>query len=753
MNDEVLDALQFIDPADLTYQEWCNVGMAIKSEGLGWEVFDSWSSRDANRYHPGECEKKFDSFNDTGITKATLFQMAYEGGYEAAKRQGPIIAYELDDWITADDTPDAFIDKTWVEREEFTAPPLDEWNQTDDLERYIKALFRDNEYVGFVTDAWQDKDGKWKPGGKGSYSTTAGQLLRDIRHSGGDITNVIGDYKQDAGVWVRFNPLDGKGVKNSNVAAFRYALVESDSMDLSMQLAMIKKLELPAAAVVYSGGKSIHAIVHIDAPDIEEYKKRVEYLYKICKKNGLDIDQQNKNPSRLSRLPGVMRGSKQQWLVATNIGKSDWNEWEEYIDQISDDLPDPEPLQDVWNDMPALAPELIGGVLRFGHKMMIAGPSKAGKSFFQIELCVAIAEGRHWMNFPCAKGKVLYVNLELDRASCLHRFKDVYERMGITHPDLSNIVIWNLRGKSCPLDKLAPKLVRRAKKDNFTAIVIDPIYKVITGDENSAEQMSKFCNQFDYIASDLGCAVIYCHHHSKGGQGTKKAMDRASGSGVFARDPDAMIDMIELPLTDLVKKRHQDEVIAETFALEIRERNPKYYMTIPEEDFGSSKEMGGHAYKCLRAFMDDNQIDALRDAAIATADSHTAWRLDFTLREFKRPDDVDIWFEYPIHKVDDRGLLKDLEPEGDMAPWERAKNARKDPEQKKKKRQSDLEIAYANVEAGLSDGEYVTVDDLAAELKKSDKTVKNYIKESEGRFRFERVEGTKQFKVVIDDEI
>ena len=45
------------------------------------------------------------------------------------------------------------------------------------------------------------------------------------------------------------------------------------------------------------------------------------------------------------------------------------------------------------------------------------------------------------------------------------------------------------------------------------------------------------------------------------------------------------------------------------------------------------------------------------------------------------------------------------------------------------------------------------MDDLAAELKKSDKTVKNYIKESEGRFRFERVEGTKQFKVVIDDEI
>ena len=65
-------------------------------------------------------------------------------------------------------------------------------------------------------------------------------------------------------------------------------------------------------------------------------------------------------------------------------------------------------------------------------------------------------------------------------------------------------------------------------------------YKVITGDENSADQMAAFCNQFDKVADGLGCAVIYCHHHSKGAQGGKRSMDRASGSGVFARDPDAV---------------------------------------------------------------------------------------------------------------------------------------------------------------------------------------------------------------------
>ena len=99
-----------------------------------------------------------------------------------------------------------------------------------------------------------------------------------------------------------------------------------------------------------------------------------------------------------------------------------------------------------------------------------------------------------------------------------------------------NLDIWNLRGKSTPMDKLAPKLIQEGQvKKDYIAIIVDPIYKVITGDENSADQMAHFCNQFDKVCTELRCAVIYCHHHSKGGQGAKKSMDRASGSGVFAR--------------------------------------------------------------------------------------------------------------------------------------------------------------------------------------------------------------------------
>ena len=112
-------------------------------------------------------------------------------------------------------------------------------------------------------------------------------------------------------------------------------------MDIDRQNALIRELELPVACLVHSGGKSVHAIVHIDAPDYPEYRKRVEYLYTVCRKNGLELDQQNRNPSRLSRMPGVLRKGHKQFLIDTNIGKTDFAEWREFIESATDDLPDP----------------------------------------------------------------------------------------------------------------------------------------------------------------------------------------------------------------------------------------------------------------------------------------------------------------------------------------------------------------------------------------------------------------------------
>ena len=469
--------------------------------------------------------------------------------------------------------------------------------------------------------------------------------------------------------------------------------------------------------------------MRVDAADFMEYKKRVDYLYTICKKNGLEIDPQNKNPSRLSRMPGIIRGGHKQFLMDTNIGKANWAEWKEWIESVNDDLPDPESLEDVWDDLPELAPCLIDGVLRQGHKMLIAGPSKAGKSFLQIEMCIAIAEGREWLGWKCTQGRVMYVNLELDRASCLHRFRDVYQSLGYKPDNLRNIDIWNLRGKSRPMDKLAPMLIRRAAKKNYIAIVIDPIYKVITGDENSADQMANFCNQFDKVCTELGVAVIYCHHHSKGGQGGKKAMDRASGSGVFARDPDAMLDMIELELSEDVLKAEENKAVCAA-CRQYLDAHFKLEDDLSDDDLCSSYQMLSYCENKL----DKWQWEALQrivEAAKTRARAVTAWRIEGTLREFPKFPAVNLWFDYPCHRVDTVGVLGDIQPEADSPGWQKNFKKKRTPEQAKKDRMDSLEEQYESLKSFNQDGK-VTVKELAESMGTTEKTVRNRIKEHGG---------------------
>lgn len=714
---DLIALLEYVDPSYLSYQEWVNVGMALKYEGYTASDWDDWSKRDGGRYHPGECFKKWTSFEGSAspVTGATITQMAKDNGWvprSSIEREDRELGW--DDEISGGDY--VVVDKNWIEGKEIHEPAV--WNPVQQLTTYLETLFEASENVGYVVDTWQNDEGKYLPT-KGAWDRTAGELIQALNQSGGDIGSVLGDYDPAAGAWIRFNPLDGRGVKNENVTEFRYALVESDTMDIEKQNAIMRELELPIAVMVYSGGKSLHAIVRVEAANYDEYRKRVDYLYEVCKRNGLNIDKQNRNPSRLSRMPGVERNDKKQFIVDTNIGKSTWAEWHEWIEGVNDDLPDPESLTDYWDNMPVLAPPLIEGVLRQGHKMLIAGPSKAGKSFSLIELSIAIAEGIKWLMWQCTQGRVLYVNLELDRPSCLHRFKDVYQALGISPRNIGNIDIWNLRGKSVPMDKLAPKLIRRAAKKGYIAIIIDPIYKVLTGDENSADQMAHFTNQFDKIATELGSSVIYCHHHSKGSQGGKKSMDRASGSGVFARDPDALIDLVELDVTEALRNQEENKAVCAMYKQLFEQHNPAYLREhVSQDDELSAKAMEDHAKRAIPQIMAN--IKAEIDRVIEAVHGRSAWRVEGTLREYAKFKPVNMWFSYPIHKVDDVGSLKDIEPEGEAPAWQKATNKRKD--SAKKERRSKAE-EFEEVVKNCNFGEPPTVKDVVEWYSSTGKTV------------------------------
>ena len=79
-------------------------------------------------------------------------------------------------------------------------------------------------------------------------------------------------------------------------------------------------------------------------------------------------------------------------------------------DSKTDELPDIVNLSESLKNPPALPAVLIEGILRCGHKMLISGASKTGKSFLLMELCIAIAEGLSWLGlaFPARREGALH---------------------------------------------------------------------------------------------------------------------------------------------------------------------------------------------------------------------------------------------------------------------------------------------------------------------------------------------------------
>lgn len=711
---DLAEVIQAIPPATLDYGDWVEIGMALHHEGYAFEVWDAWSRQDAKRYKGnGAMERKWQGFGSSSnpVKGGTIVEMARSYGWEPAFWSDSGHAL---DWDTTEVADTRIVDVAWVEPSEIKEP--ERWSPSQQVIEYLEAVFSPEQIVGYVTESYE-KDGRYVPARKGDHTRTAGELIEAVTKHGDELDASLGAYNPEAGAWVRFNPLDGQGVRNDNVAEFKHALVESDNMDLEKQKAIIEELELPVAVLVHSGGKSLHAIVRVDAKDYNEYRKRVDYLYSVCRKNGLDIDTQNKNPSRLSRLPGCERRGRKQFIVAKGIGRESWTEWQDWMEELNDGLPDIIEGEDLdAAEVEEEYPEpLIEDILYPGDKMMIAGRSKAGKSFALIELCCAVAAGARWLGKRCRRGKVLYINLELKQRDRRKRFKLVRDALGIPAAAVEGGVHYlDLRGKSAPLEQLSNSIIRRAAKNAYDIIIIDPIYKVISGDENSAEHVSKFCNQLDRLAETLDCAVVYCHHHSKGSQGQKASMDRASGSGVFGRDADALLDMIELEQSESLQIQQESEMLAKACAdfLDAHADKTEGWRDVISQD---NQLVGEWMLADSKAFvsplgLESDLLSCAYDARKRSA-RKSAWRIEATLREFAPLTPINLWFDWPLHTIDESGVLADIKLDDERKRGDRG-GGDKRKEKAKRDQEEKLRLLREALKACRDDGVAATRDNV-----------------------------------------
>ena len=188
----------------------------------------------------------------------------------------------------------------------------------------------------------------------------------------------------------------------------------------------------------------------------------------------------------------------------------------------------------------ATPPVIIEGVLHQGCKLLVSGGSKSNKTWSLLDMAISLANGSRWLDLNTTKCNVLYVNMEIPEHGIQSRIKSVLKAKNTG--DLKNLDVLNLRGYSADISMLTSRIRGTAKRKEYGLVIIDPIYKLYGDrDENSVSDMTGILNEIDVIARESGAAVAFAAHQTKGNQAGKEAIDRVAGSGVFARDVDAML--------------------------------------------------------------------------------------------------------------------------------------------------------------------------------------------------------------------
>lgn len=229
--------------------------------------------------------------------------------------------------------------------------------------------------------------------------------------------------------------------------------------------------------------------------------------------------------------------------------------WSEPIPEVGTKAPPTIQLPPVveWLDFASseiAAPEtVVAGILHRGSKMVLGGGSKSFKTWTLVDLALSVASGSPWWEFDTTEGKVCYINLEIQEYFFRRRCIDVAEAKGIMVPQ-GNLFVWNLRGHAADISSIQTQISDALKTRDLSLIIVDPIYKIMGGrDENSAGDIASLLNQIEKLAVETGAAVAFGSHFAKGNPAAKDSIDRISGSGVFARDPDSILTLT----------RHQEE--------------------------------------------------------------------------------------------------------------------------------------------------------------------------------------------------
>ena len=513
-NTKLISALHSIKPSKLNYRDWIFSGMALKYEGLELGVWINWNKNDPDNPHPKNYKQKWDSFkgSDKPVTGITIFSMARKNGW---------IDYSLQE-----DCLDSCDEINYMN------PPF--YDETNDFSVIEDIDLNCNYGYGDENDADVIDFDSYRTDDMYDCEITANRFSDDDLIVYDEELHNEYDVEDDY-------PLDNSSFCEDDIC------VESSMNDDT------------------AGDPSMEVIADYEDCMVEDnsifrnipYEEEIVYDASVCDEGNSDDDYGHSGTEEYQNMSVIDDSINYEDENNFSLDYVEIDEYEKDTDAEEKKLkayhglftPTDEVKPLKLEEIPDIDPlefMCIKGLLFMDGTLLLTGASKSGKSYLGINMSISVATGKDWLGFKCKKGKVLYVDCENGLFQTQQRIKYLLEKFGISKEDYTeNLRIYSYCNFKGSLDSFFEKLTKVAGEE-YMMIIIDPIYKMLDGDENSSETMNRFIEKITALKASSKAAIVICHHEGKTGNTAKKIIDRSAGSSVLPRHPDAVVSITDL---------------------------------------------------------------------------------------------------------------------------------------------------------------------------------------------------------------
>lgn len=210
---------------------------------------------------------------------------------------------------------------------------------------------------------------------------------------------------------------------------------------------------------------------------------------------------------------------------------------------------------------PTLVSIVTNGLMYSGTKVIIYGKYKSLKSMLATRFCMSVSQGKPWMGFETSKSSVMYLQLEVPNPMLQKRIAKMSLLLDAAHEPF---YIWTEPTIKIDTIEGYGRIEEQIVKFKPKVLVIDPIYKIMTGDLLNTKDVQTLTDWIDRLIDKYQLSILLVHHTRKGAY-EEWGSDDMLGSVIFSAWADTIIKITrkvnkEVQVSFDVVRHAEDEI-------------------------------------------------------------------------------------------------------------------------------------------------------------------------------------------------